>query len=58
LHELPDQLATMRTLTKWAARIEHPGEAPAQHLQAIRDALPRDGFLVEVQRRSCREVAG
>ena len=24
LHELPDQLATMRTLTKWAARIEHP----------------------------------
>jgi acetolactate synthase-1/2/3 large subunit len=28
LHELPDQLATMRSLTKWAARIEHPAETP------------------------------
>ena len=27
LHELPDQLATMRTITKWAARIDHPSEA-------------------------------
>src|SRR6476469_6290697 len=27
LHELPDQLATMRTLVKWAERIEHPGQA-------------------------------
>ena len=26
LHELPDQLATLRTLTKWAARIEHPAQ--------------------------------
>ena len=24
LHELPDQLATLRSLTKWAERIEHP----------------------------------
>ena len=29
LHELPDQLATLRTLTKWAARINHPAEAPS-----------------------------
>ncbi|MFO1400656.1 MAG: thiamine pyrophosphate-binding protein [Steroidobacteraceae bacterium] len=29
LHELPDQLATMRSIMKWAARIDHPGEAPA-----------------------------
>lgn len=29
LHELPDQLNTLRTLTKWAARINHTAEAPA-----------------------------
>ncbi|TLZ48201.1 MAG: hypothetical protein E6K22_15775 [Gammaproteobacteria bacterium] len=28
LHELPDQLAILRGLTKWSARISHPGEAP------------------------------
>ncbi|MFC1869533.1 thiamine pyrophosphate-binding protein, partial [Thermodesulfobacteriota bacterium] len=28
LHELPDQLATVRGLTKWAQRINHPSEAP------------------------------
>lgn len=27
LHELPDQLATLRSLTKWAARVNHPGQA-------------------------------
>lgn len=36
LHELPDQLATMRTLMKWAARIDHPGEAPALVAEAFR----------------------
>src|SRR5262245_36675308 len=29
LHELPDQLATLRSITRWAARIMQPGEAPA-----------------------------
>jgi acetolactate synthase I/II/III large subunit len=29
LHELPDQLATLRGLTKWSERINHPTEAPA-----------------------------
>jgi acetolactate synthase-1/2/3 large subunit len=29
LHELPDQLATLRSLVKWAARIERPADAPA-----------------------------
>lgn len=29
LHELPDQLATLRGLTKWAERINHPTQAPA-----------------------------
>ncbi len=28
LHELPDQLGTLRTIVKWAARIAHPAEAP------------------------------
>ena len=27
LHELPDQLGTLRSLTKWADRINHPTEA-------------------------------
>jgi len=36
LHELPDQLATMRTLTKWAARIEHPADAPRLVAEAFR----------------------
>lgn len=29
LHELPDQLATLRSITRWAARIGSPAEAPA-----------------------------
>jgi acetolactate synthase I/II/III large subunit len=37
LHELPDQLATMRTLTKWAARIDSVGAAPALVAQAFRE---------------------
>lgn len=28
LHELPDQLGTLRSIVKWAARIAHPAEAP------------------------------
>jgi len=28
LHEMPDQLATLRSFVKWAERIEHPGTAP------------------------------
>ena len=44
LHELPDQLATLRTLTKWAARIEHPAEAPglvAEAFRQMRTGRPR-----------------
>src|SRR5579863_8992361 len=29
LHEMPDQLATLRTFVKWAERIEYPASAPA-----------------------------
>jgi acetolactate synthase-1/2/3 large subunit len=39
LHELPDQLATLRSLTKWAARIEHPAEASALVAEAFRQML-------------------
>ncbi len=35
LHELPDQLATMRSLTKWAAIVEHPGQAAELTAQAM-----------------------
>lgn len=39
LHELPDQLATLRTLVKWAARIERPADAPAVLQQAFHHML-------------------
>ncbi|HZP97971.1 MAG TPA: thiamine pyrophosphate-dependent enzyme [Reyranella sp.] len=39
LHELPDQLAIMRSLTKWADRITAPGEAPGLMNEAFRRAL-------------------
>jgi acetolactate synthase-1/2/3 large subunit len=38
LHELPDQLATLRTLTKWAAQVDRPGAAPALVAEAFRQA--------------------
>lgn len=39
LHELPDQLGTLRTLTKWSARIERPADAPAVIDEAFRQML-------------------
>jgi acetolactate synthase-1/2/3 large subunit len=36
LHELPDQLATLRTLTKWATRVERPQDVPTQVAEAFR----------------------
>ena len=36
LHELPDQLATLRGLTRWAQRINHPTEAPRVMAEAFR----------------------
>ncbi len=36
LHELPDQLAIMRGLTKWADRIHAPAEAPGMINEAFR----------------------
>ena len=36
LHELPDQLATLRLLTKWAARVDAPEQVPAIMDEAFR----------------------
>jgi acetolactate synthase-1/2/3 large subunit len=39
LHEMPDQLATLRTFVKWADRIEYPGTAPALVSRAFQEML-------------------
>ena len=39
LHEMPDQLATLRTFVKWAARIEYPDAAPALVSRAFQEML-------------------
>ena len=55
LHEMPDQLATLRSFIKWAERIEYPGAAPALVARAFQElmsgrrgpvarAMPWDGF--------------
>ncbi len=36
LHEIPDQLALVRGLTKWAERIDHPADAPGRIAEAFR----------------------
>ncbi len=37
LHELPDQMNILRSLTKWAARINHTAEAPALVASAFKN---------------------
>src|SRR5712671_1236620 len=39
LHELPDQLGTLRSLIKWGARIERPADAPQILNEAFRQML-------------------
>jgi acetolactate synthase-1/2/3 large subunit len=39
LHEMPDQLATLRTFVKWAERIEYPDIAPALVSRAFQEML-------------------
>src|SRR5271169_1350595 len=44
LHEIPDQLGILRTLTKWAARITHPtqtGQLANEAFRQLRDGRPR-----------------
>ncbi len=48
LHEMTDQLATLRGFTKWAERIEHPALAPlrvAQAFQRMRSGRPGPAAL-------------
>jgi acetolactate synthase-1/2/3 large subunit len=43
LHEMPDQLATLRTFVKWAERIEYPDSAPtlvSRAFQEMRSGRP------------------
>jgi acetolactate synthase I/II/III large subunit len=37
LHEMPDQLATLRSFVKWAERIEYPDAAPAAVARAFQE---------------------
>src|ERR1700744_1721562 len=39
LHEMPDQLATMRTFVKWAERIEYPDNAPTMVSRAFQEMM-------------------
>jgi acetolactate synthase I/II/III large subunit len=39
LHEMPDQLATVRSFVKWAERIEYPDMAPAVVARAFQEML-------------------
>ncbi|NOJ45561.1 thiamine pyrophosphate-dependent enzyme [Bradyrhizobium archetypum] len=39
LHEMPDQLATLRTFVKWAERIEYPDAAPSVVSRAFQEML-------------------
>src|SRR6202140_4721465 len=39
LHEMPDQLATLRSFVKWAERIEYPDSAPALVARAFQEML-------------------
>jgi acetolactate synthase-1/2/3 large subunit len=60
VHELPDQLATLRTLTKWASRINHPAEAPrlvAAAFQQATSGRPRPVAL-EMAWDTCLAQAG
>jgi acetolactate synthase-1/2/3 large subunit len=44
LHELPDQMGILRTITKWAEQIDHPAQAPAALAEAfshVRHGRPR-----------------
>src|SRR5438552_14459022 len=39
LHEMPDQLASLRTFVKWAERIEYPDVAPAMMSRAFQEMM-------------------
>lgn len=49
LHEIPDQLSIMKTLTKWAERIPAPADAPRLVNEAFRHMLSGRPGPVEVE---------
>lgn len=49
LHEIPDQLALARGLTKWAARMDTPGDAPGVIAEAFRQLNTGRRRPVEVE---------
>jgi acetolactate synthase-1/2/3 large subunit len=49
LHEIPDQLALIRGLTKWAERIDHPTQAPTRVAEAFRQLNTGRRRPVEVE---------
>jgi acetolactate synthase I/II/III large subunit len=49
LHEMPDQLATLRSFVKWAEKIERPADAPAVINEAFRQMLSGRRGPVAVQ---------
>jgi acetolactate synthase-1/2/3 large subunit len=49
LHELPDQLATLRSLLRWAERIEHPTQAPYLVARAFQEMRSGRGGPVALE---------
>ncbi len=60
LHEIPDQLGVMRSLTKWAERVDRPADAPglvAEAFRQLRSGRPRPvGLEVPMDVLERREV--
>jgi acetolactate synthase I/II/III large subunit len=68
LHEMPDQLATLRGFTKWAERIDSPALAPLRVAQAFREMssgrpgpaaleMPWDVFTERADTEPCTPLA-
>lgn len=62
LHEIPDQLGILQSLTKWAARIEAPGDAAslvAEAFRQLRSGRPRPvGLEIPMDILEMRAAAG
>ena len=56
LHELPDQLATLRSMLKWAEQIERPEDAPGKIFEAFKQA--QSGRPGPVSLETCWDVLG
>ncbi|HET8626968.1 MAG TPA: thiamine pyrophosphate-dependent enzyme [Thermomicrobiales bacterium] len=56
LHEIPDQLGMIRHITKWAARVDTPAEAPAMVREAFHQL--RTGRVRPVELEMAPDVMG